>query len=1002
MATYGRSPVGCRRLPVPASTEDRATLALPPRAGTVSVTKAARSLGVHPNTVRAWTEQGRLRCLRINARGDRRYRLEDLDAFLEGAARGPQAGMPMAPIARPRTAEPIGVPDAAGLGRLDGGPRTAPDELSVEHAAPERRDVELQVLAAISRQTARVTDLDATLAAIVRILREALGFRMAAIAELRDDLLWLRVASRLDVTRYPPIRRDQGLSGASLIEGRPIFVADVRRDPRYVSNLPDVRAEIAVPVFVGEEPWGVLLAADDRPDTLSEHDVRLLEAVADQIAVAAHSERLIGRIRRQLEQAEALRRISADITSKLELPDIMGDLIDHATLLFGADRAAVYLRQADGSFTSAASHGLSERYLEAVRPFPTPSLASAVLEQGHALASTDYAHDPRGAGVRAAVIQEGFDTVAMAPLLAGDEVLGVLALYQDRARTWTEADLDALDALAAQASIAIANARDYARTATWAAQLQSIQQLGSRLARLSNVREIGQAICGELNQLIDYHNVRVYTVVGNDLEPIAFHGEIGEYLDEVAEQLRLRVGEGITGWVAQHGVAQYLPDANADPRTQTIPGTEEDLDESLLVAPMTYEDRVLGTIVLSKLGLNQFSQDDLRLLEIYGTLAAQAISNALATERLHAQSEALERRVRSQQELLVMTEAILATLDPTTVLEMVADRIGALVAVDNIAIDLHDPESGLLRSVIARGVDAEGYRTRRLRDDEGVAGWVLHHGEAQLVPDELSDPRVAHFPSGPEPGSLVVVPLRGRDRITGVMTIERLGAGRAFSDDEFELIQLFAAQASIALQNAEAHRAVTVRAQTDGLTGLRNHTTFQEDLARATAHGERFSLLMLDLDDFKSYNDTHGHQAGDEFLRRTAAAISAACRDSDRVYRYGGDEFTILLPGTDTPGALAVANKVRAAVRRTDVPRVAERRHPITCSVGLATFPDDGPEATAVLFAADRACYLSKRSGRDLVSTAADGARLAASFLPSAPTPVDTPSTEGDPATSEA
>ena len=224
------------------------------------------------------------------------------------------------------------------------------------------------------------------------------------------------------------------------------------------------------------------------------------------------------------------------------------------------------------------------------------------------------------------------------------------------------------------------------------------------------------------------------------------------------------------------------------------------------------------------------------------------------------------------------------------------------------------------------------------------------------------------------------------------MTIERLGRERPFAAEEFELIQLFAAQASIALQNAEAHRAVTVRAQTDGLTGLSNHATFQEELARATARGDRFSLLMLDLDDFKSYNDSHGHQAGDEFLRRTAEAINAACRESDRVFRYGGDEFTILLPGTDTRGALAVANKVRAAVRRNDAPRAGEPRQAITCSVGLATFPDDGPEAAAVLFAADRACYLSKRSGRDLVSTAAEGARLAASFLPSAPTPVDTPS----------
>ncbi|MGZ6312909.1 MAG: GAF domain-containing protein [Candidatus Limnocylindrales bacterium] len=972
-------------------TEVPATLPRPTRTGTVSVTKAARILGVHPNTVRTWTDQGRLRCLRINPRGDRRYQLEDLDAFLEAAARGPR------PTDGPNGHDghegwPAGRP-AAALAALQ--LRPAGQASDVDQAGDVgRRDTELRVLASISLLAARGTDLDAMLGAIARLLRDAFAYRMVAFSELRDDMFWLRVAAGLDVTRYPPIMRDQGLAGASLLEGRPIFSPDVRSDPRYVVSLPEVSCEIAVPIFIGDDPWGVLLVGDERPNALTAQDAELLEAVANQVAVVAQNVRLVGRIQRQLEQAEALRRISADISSKLDLRVILADLIDHATLLFRADRAAVYLRQPDGSFEAAVSRGLSERYLEFVRRFPTPSVAASVLEHGHALATNDYANDATaaGAGGRPAVVQEGFDTVAMAPLMAGDEVLGVLGLYHDRRRTWEQHDLDALDALAAQASIAITNARNYAQTATWAAQLQSIQQLGSRLARLTTVRDIGQAICGELNQLIDYHNVRVYTVSGEDLEPIAWHGEIGEYRDEVADQLRLKVGQGITGWVALNGVAQSLPDANADPRTQTIPGTDEDLPESLLVAPMKYEDRVLGVLVLSKLGLHQFSQDDLRLLEIYGSLAAQAVSNALATEQLRAQSAALERRVRSQQELLGMTEAILSTLDPTTVLQLVAERVGTLVEVDTIAIDLHDPQAGVLRSLIARGVDAEGYQNRNLRDDEGVAGWVVRHGEAQLVPDELADPRVAHFASGPEPGSVIVVPLRGRDRIVGVLTAERLGSGRAFTEDEFELIQLFAAQASIALQNAQAHRAVEMRAQTDGLTALSNHATFQEALELAAGRGERFSLLMIDLDDFKAYNDSHGHQAGDGLLLHIADALVAACRESDRVFRYGGDEFTILLPGTETRGALAVADKVRAAVKTASTDGQGSEGSALTCSVGVASFPDDGPEAGALLFAADRACYLSKRSGRDLVSTAAEGARLATSFLPTAPTPVDTSS----------
>ena len=939
--------------------------------------------------MRTWTEQGRLPCLRINSRGDRRYRTADLEAFLEQATRRARPARLAIPDLRPWADPSFPARPAAGAQVTPG----AITERILASSArdPDRRDVELRVLTGIARSIATANDLDATLATIARLLRESFGYRVVSFAELTGDLLWLRAADGLDVTRIPPIGREHGLSGASLTERRPIFAPEVDRDPRYVVNLPEVRAEIAVPIFIEGDPWGVLLVGDDRVGALSAEDGELLQAVADQVTVMAQNLQLVSRFRRQLEQAEALRRVSADLSSKLDLDIILGDLIDHAAMLFTADRAAVFLRQPDGALVSAVSRGLSERFIAAMRGSNALGLPAGALERHRAFASHDWANGQLDDDGRALVLQEGLDTVAAAPLVRGGESLGVLVLYHDRRHAWDQAELDVLDALAAQASIAIANARNYAQTATWAAQLQSIQKLGARLSRLTKVREIGLAICSELNQLIDYHNVRVYTVEGMELVPIAWHGEIGEYADEAEEQLRLNVGQGITGWVAEHGVAQYLPDADGDPRTQTLPGTQEHLDESLLVAPMKFEDRVLGVIVLSKFGLHQFSSDDLRLLEIYGSLAAQAVRTAAATEGLHAQSAALERRVRSQQELLRLTEAIITTLDQSTLLELVADHLSRLVEADTITVDLHDPVLHDFRAVIARGAYADIYRERILPDHLGVAGWVLQHGEAQLVPDELADPRIIHRGDQPEPGSLIVAPLRGRGQVVGVVTLERSNGQGSFSQEEFELVQLFAAQASVALQNAQAHHAVVVQAQTDGLTNLSNHATFHAQLGVAVDHADRFSVLMIDLDEFKTYNDSYGHQAGDQMLREIADALKAACRDTDAVFRYGGDEFTILLPGADQAGALAVAEKVRAAVTGA-----GRRRGPdallLTCSIGVAAFPEDATDAPSLLFAADRAAYLSKHTGRDLVSTAAQGAEHASSFMPTPPTPVDEPS----------
>ena len=682
-------------------------------------------------------------------------------------------------------------------------------------------------------------------------------------------------------------------------------------------------------------------------------------------------------------RAEALRRVASDIGSRLDLNRILTGLVDHAMVLFEGDAAAVFLKRNDGRVAAEVSRGLSNEYLNSLRMFPVRSLPTVAIEAGRPLFSVGYRDDPRGADVRAAVVQEGFDTLCTAPLRDGDTVLGLLNIYHDRPHPWSDAELETISELADQAGVAIRAAQDYDRMATWAAQLQSIQQLGTRLNRLSGVTEIGLAIATELRQLIDYHNVRVYRLDGQELIPVAMQGQVGEYVDETPDQLRVTLGEGITGWVAVHRIAQNLGDAAADPRANTIPGTEDDLDESMLLAPMLFDDQVLGVLVLSKLGLDQFTDDDLRLLVIYASFAAQAMANADATERLRDQSLALERQLRGQRELLQITESILTTLDSRAVLESITERLGGLISCDNIAIEVIDPAVGLLTPLTAHGIHRDFFMEPWEAGETGVATWVVEHNEPVYIRDETNDPRVNHRDDGePNDGSLIVVPLRNRGGAIGVLTIERLGTGNTFSYDEFELVQLFAAQVSIALQNAEVFQAVQVRARTDGLTGLLNHSTFEEWLARTVREGNKFSLIMLDLDDFRDVNNSLGHQAGDDLLRRIASGlVRAGGRESDLVFRYGGDEFTFLLPHTDGNGALQVAERARQAVHAT--------WRPMSASIGVATFPVDGATPAEVLLAADRACYVAKRGGRDRIATAAEGLALAAEFSLQEPTPVD-------------
>ena len=262
------------------------------------------------------------------------------------------------------------------------------------------------------------------------------------------------------------------------------------------------------------------------------------------------------------------------------------------------------------------------------------------------------------------------------------------------------------------------------------------------------------AIATELRQLIDYHNVRVYRLAGDELIPVAMQGQVGEYVDETPDQLqgRGRRGHHRLGRRARAS-PRTCPTPRTDPRADTIPGTEDDLDESMLLAPMTFDDKVLGVLVLSKLGLHQFTDDDLRLLVIYASFAAQAMANADTTERLREQTAALERQLRSQRELLQITESILTQLDGRMVLESITERLGGA---HRLRQHRHrgrrpgdrpaDAADGARRPRGA-STSSRGSRARRA----SRPGWSSTTSPT-YIEDERHDPRVNQFRADRRPG----------------------------------------------------------------------------------------------------------------------------------------------------------------------------------------------------------------------------------------------------------
>lgn len=218
----------------------------------------------------------------------------------------------------------------------------------------------------------------------------------------------------------------------------------------------------------------------------------------------------------------------------------------------------------------------------------------------------------------------------------------------------------------------------------------------------------------------------------------------------------------------------------------------------------------------------------------------------------------------------------------------------------------------------------------------------------------------------------LAVPVRVRNRLYGVLTLQR---SRSFTDGELADVASLAGQAAAAIERSRAYDEAQRLSLTDGLTSLWNRRQFElraaQELERAARFGERFAIVLVDLDGFKAVNDTHGHLVGDAVLVEAAKRLVAHTREVDTVARYGGEEFVLLLPQTDGAGALRVAEKVRAEL--ADAP-VATDAGPIgiSLSAGVASHPDHGDGIETLLRAADQALYAAKARGKNRVVPADD------------------------------
>ncbi|WP_434391035.1 diguanylate cyclase [Melittangium boletus] len=443
---------------------------------------------------------------------------------------------------------------------------------------------------------------------------------------------------------------------------------------------------------------------------------------------------------------------------------------------------------------------------------------------------------------------------------------------------------------------------------------------------------------------------------------------------ERVQRERFTAGEGVLGGVLKRRAPVRMHSALGLKGVTWYDGSSPGVGAVLAVPIIEGGGLVRGVLVADRLTHNPFSDDDEKLLT---TIAAEVL-RSIEVERVMTYI----RKTRDEKDRFFRAiEELNRAGNPEQVFLAVLESARQLAGLDFSAVTIVSEQDGKRVHKVARmlGVSAPGKALEgwTFPDNNGLVANVVRYGaplpgrdlkamDRQVIFDEETQVRGL--------AALKIFPLTAGDRILGTLVA---GSRRktALDHDVLRMLEVIAIQAAQAVLRAQLYEQMERMATTDGMTGLYNNRTFQskadEMLAHSRRYGRKCSLVLTDVDHFKSVNDTYGHLTGDQVLKGVARILKEQARDTDIVARYGGEEFAILMPETDPKGAKVIAERIREAIK-AEVFQTEMGPLKVTLSLGIATAPDHGVDKLVLVEQADQCLYYAKRHGRNQSVTVAE------------------------------